>query len=82
MCSGMKFQGEEKQEQFINTAFPAIRKTTKNLGKDLIFVGWYELSDERDPTFGLPPEKYFGILDVTLAPKLGFDDLKQQFSEN
>ncbi|RLI75610.1 hypothetical protein DRP05_14485 [Archaeoglobales archaeon] len=72
---------EEMQKEFINKAFPTIRILTKLNGKELVFVGWYELTDEENPSVGLPPEKYFGILNVTLVPKAGYEDLKQQFSE-
>ncbi len=71
---------EEKQRQFINTAFPTIRTLTELNEKELVFVGWCELTDEENPSVGLPGEKYFGILNVTLVPKTGYEALKQQFS--
>ncbi len=73
---------EEKQQKFINTAFPTIRELTKLNNWELVFVGWYELTDEEKPSvLWLPTEKYFGILNVTLVPKAGYEDLKQQFAE-
>ncbi|MBO8181263.1 MAG: right-handed parallel beta-helix repeat-containing protein [Archaeoglobus sp.] len=75
------FHTEEKQRLFINAALSTIKDTVNTLGKDMIFVGWYELADEENPSMGLPPEKYFGILNVSLIPKSGYNDLRSQFSE-
>jgi len=73
---------QDKQKHFINTAIPTIRILTKLYTKDLVFVGWYELTDEENPSIPwLLPEKYFGILRADLSPKLGYNDLKQQFSK-
>jgi len=70
---------EQDQRQFINTALPAIREKADSSGKELIFVGWYELVDEENPSVPLPQEYNFGILHSDLTPKLGYNDLKQQF---
>jgi parallel beta-helix repeat protein len=73
---------EQDQQEFINTAFPAIRDEIQTIEKDLVFVGWYELTDEEKPTIPwLLPEKHFGILHLDLTPKLGYNDLRQQFSQ-
>jgi len=68
---------ETKQKNFINSALPAIRQKVKQ--HHLAFVTWYELVDE--PNAGpLPAEKEFGICKSDLTPKLGYSDLKYQFS--
>ena len=69
---------ENEQRDFINSALPAIREKAQQ--HDLTFVTWYELADETwQWTF--PIEWYFGICHDDLKPKLGYEDLKQQFSE-
>jgi hypothetical protein len=47
----------------------------------LVFVAWYELVDEENPAVPFPQEYNFGILHSDLTPKLGYDDLKYQFSQ-
>jgi hypothetical protein len=79
--SGRINHTEEDQQEFINTAFPTIKMLTKLNEKDLVFVGWYELMDEENPSVPIEPEKHFGILHANFTKKLGYNDLKYQFSQ-
>ncbi len=69
--------GEDEQRNFINSALPAIRQKAQR--HYLAFVTWYELVDEpwQSP---VTVEWYFGICRDNLLPKLGYNDLKYQFS--
>lgn len=69
--------GEDEQKDFINSALPVIRQKAQQ--HYLAFVTWYELVDEAWQSI-VPVEWYFGICKDSLSPKLGYNDLKYQFS--
>ena len=71
---------ENKQRNFINSALPAIRQKAQQ--HYLAFVTWYELVDELGniPFWPWVAEYHFGICKSDLSPKLGYNDLKYQFS--
>ena len=69
---------ENKQRNFINSALSTIRQKAQQ--HNLVFVTWYELVDEPNANPFVPAEQHFGICKSDLSPKLGYNDLKYQFS--
>ena len=70
---------EKDQQEFINTAIPAIRERLKS--GNLLLICWYELLDEDNPSIPIEIEKHFGILRSDFNPKAGYLDLKRQFGQ-